>query len=133
MAETKHRMRLVVLIAGDFITITLVTLFGFATHGTLQTSGIRVLTTLLPMLIGWFAVAPFLSAYDLDRTRQVNQIWRPFWAMVISAPLSAWVRGFWLNSAIQPLFVLVMGGFAALAILLWRLIFYAASNIKRSS
>ncbi len=133
MAETKHRKRLVVLIAGDFITITLVTLFGFITHGTLQTSGTRVLTTLLPMLIGWFAVAPFLSAYDLDRAKQVNQIWRPFWAMVISAPFSAWMRGFWLNSAIQPLFVLVMGGFAAFAILLWRLVFYAAIKFQRAS
>ena len=52
-----------------------------------------------------------------------RQLWRPFWAMVLAAPLASWLRGVWLNAPIMPIFVLVLGGFSALGILAWRAVY----------
>ena len=112
-----------VLIIGDVITLILVTVFGFATHGTLATAGERIFITFVPLLVAWVAVAPFLGVYDPGRALDARQLWRPFWAMVLAAPLASWLRGVWLNAPIIPIFVLVLGGFSALAILAWRAIY----------
>jgi hypothetical protein len=118
-----RKAQISILVTGDVITIALVTGFGFATHGTLGTAGARLLTTFIPMLLAWFAVAPFLGAYDPDRAMQLRQLWRPFWAMVLAAPLASWLRAVWLNAPILWLFVLVLGGFSALGILAWRTLY----------
>jgi len=52
-----------------------------------------------------------------------RQLWRPFWAMVLAAPLASWLRAVWLNAPILWLFVLVLGGFSALGILAWRALY----------
>jgi hypothetical protein len=111
------------LVIGDVVTIALVTGIGFAMHGTLGTAGFRMLTTFVPLLIAWIAVAPFLGAYDPGRAMDAPQLWRPFWAMVLAAPLAGWLRGVWLNAPILWLFVLVLGGFSALGILAWRALY----------
>ena len=112
-----------ILILGDLITLIVVTAFGFATHGTLATAGARMLTTFIPMLIAWTAAAPLLGVYDPQRAKDLRQIWRPFWAAVLAAPLAAWLRGIWLNQPIIPIFVLVLGGVSAAGILIWRLLY----------
>lgn len=114
------RKKQAILLGGDVITLILVTVFGFATHGTLGSAGYRMLTTFMPLLFAWLLVAPFLGVFDPGRTSDWRQLWRPFWAMILAAPMAAWIRGFWLNSAIIPIFVFVLGGVGALAILLWR-------------
>ena len=68
-------------------------------------------------------VAPFLGAYDLDRVADIRLVWRPFYAMVIAAPLAGWLRGLWLGQPIIPLFVFVLGGISSLAVLAWRAIY----------
>jgi Protein of unknown function (DUF3054) len=109
---------------GDITTLALITGFGFATHGELGSAGLRLLTTFIPLLIAWFAVAPFLGAYDLQRAVTPSQLWRPFWAMILAAPLAAWLRGAWLHAPILPIFVLVLGGFSSLGILAWRVVYF---------
>ncbi len=116
--------RITWLIAGDVLTLGLVTIFGFATHGTLGSAGMRMLTTFIPVLIAWLLIAPFVGAYNLEWTADVRQLWRPFWAMVLAAPFAAWLRGAWLGTAIMPMFVVVLGGVSALAILCWRLLYW---------
>lgn len=111
------------LIVGDIVTLTLVTAIGFATHGTLGTAGMRMLTTFLPLLIAWAAVAPFLGAYDLFQARDPRQLWRVLWAAALAAPLAAWLRGVWLNAPILPVFVLVLASVGAAGLLIWRLIY----------
>jgi hypothetical protein len=118
-----RRSQISILIIGDLITLALITGFGFATHGTLGSAGFRILTTFTPLLIAWVAVAPFLGAYDPERALDARQLWRPFWAMVIAAPLAAWLRGVWLNAPILWIFVLVLGGFSSLGILAWRAVY----------
>lgn len=116
--------RIVGVMAGDVITLALVTLAGFATHNELGTAGFRLLTTFIPLLFAWLLLSPHLRAYDPVYFNQPAQLWRPFWAMVLAAPLAGWMRGVWLNAPIQPVFVLVLGGISSLALLAWRSIYW---------
>lgn len=115
---------LLALIAGDIITLAIVTLIGFASHGTAGTAGTRMLTTFLPLTIAWFLVAPFLKVYLNEIVYDFRQLWRPFWATILAAPMAAFLRGLFLSSPILPLFVVILGGVSALAILLWRVIYW---------
>lgn len=125
-------LRMVVLIIGDTITLGLVTLYGFASHDELETAGLRLLTTFLPLVFAWILISPHLGLFDSKRLEEPRQLWRSFWAMVLAAPLAAWMRGAWLKTPIQPIFVVIIGGISALAILAWRslfwLMFYRARN-----
>lgn len=108
------------LFLGDALALALVTLIGFASHGTLDTAGMRFFATYLPMLVSWLLVAPFMGVYDPSSFSEPSQLWRPFWSMILAAPLGAFFRGLWLSQSILPTFVLVMGGVSALGILVWR-------------
>lgn len=120
----------VILVAGDIITLALVTVFGFASHGEAGTAGLRMLTTFAPLIVAWFFVAPFFGVYEPQRAAEYRQLWRPFWAMIVAGPMAAWLRSVMLgmtnqnglNTPIWPVFVVVLGGVAALAVLAWRLI-----------
>lgn len=126
MRNNRHT-QVSILIAGDLAVILVVTLFGFFSHGTLGTAGARMFSTFFPLVAGWFAVAPFLHAYDPKMAAAPAQLWRPFWSMIIAAPMAAFLRGVWLNAPILPLFVFILGGTSSFAILFWRGIFVAAS------
>ena len=126
----KNKRRLI-LICGDVVVFALVTLFGFSTHNTLGSAGSRMLATFIPLLAGWALIAPFLGVYNLERVADARQLWRPFWAMVLAGPMVAWLRGVWLGQVILPVFVVVLGGVSALAILAWRTIFwFVVSRMK---
>ncbi len=114
-----------ILVVGDIVTLALVTIVGFASHGEAQTAGIRMLTTFIPLVVAWFLIAPHLKSFEMQRTDDFNQLWRPFWAMVLAGPLAAWLRGVLLGTPIQPIFVVVIGGISALALLVWRGLFWA--------
>jgi hypothetical protein len=122
-----------VLIIGDLLTLLLVTVAGFARHAELMTSGLRLLSTFIPLATAWFLVSPHLGVFDVDRVYDPKQLWRPFWAMVLAAPLAGWLRGVWLDAQILPVFVVVLGGISALSILIWRGIFFAAVARKQAA
>lgn len=109
-----------ILLAGDMVTFALVTIFGFATHGTLDSAGMRMLSTFLPVLVAWLLFAPFFGVYQPGMAAEFRNLWRPFLAMVLAAPFAAWLRGVWLGTVILPIFVVVLGGICALAVLAWR-------------
>jgi hypothetical protein len=113
-----------VLLIGDIFTLLLVTLFGFATHGTMETAGTRMLSTFIPLVIAWLLVAPHLRVFKKAVTSEWKELWRPFWAMVLAAPLAAWLRGAWLGAPILPIFVVVLGGISSLALLAWRTLYW---------
>jgi K+ transporter len=112
-----------ILILGDILVLAAITVFGFASHGTAGSAGLRMLSTFLPLLVAWFLLAPYLGVFDLARASDVRQVWRPFWAMILAAPLAAWMRGVWLDASILWLFVVILGGFSALGLLAWRILF----------
>ncbi len=121
----------IVLIVGDIFTLIIVTVIGFASHGTAGTAGSRMLTTFLPLVAAWFLIAPHLKVYDNESVLDWRQLWRPFWSMVLAAPMAAWMRGVILDSPILPLFVVILGGFSAIGILVWRTLFMLVlSGIK---
>lgn len=121
------------LIAGDILTLALVTIIGFASHGTVETAGSRMLTTFVPLTAAWFLIAPHLMVYKKELVYDFRQLWRPFWAIILAAPMAAWLRGVILNAPILPSFVLIIGGVSALAILLWRAIFWlVAVRVKHA-
>lgn len=109
------------LFIGDILAVVAVSLAGFITHYG-EISGWRWLTTFFPVLVGWLAIAPWLGVYQPEHTHRISQVWRAALAAFLSAPLAAWLRGAWLNSAILPVFVLVLGLTDALGMLIWRII-----------
>jgi hypothetical protein len=124
--------RFLILGLGDVVVFALVTLAGFATHGEASSGGMRMLTTFVPLLLSWLMVAPFLGAYDQQRVRDIRQLWRPFYAMVLAGPLAAWMRGVLLgNVPILPIFVVVLGGVSALALAAWRGLYWLVVFRKR--
>ena len=121
------------ILIGDAIALVLVTVYGFATHETLGTAGTRLLTTFIPLLVAWLLIAPYLGVYQLSLVGEFRQLWRPFWAMVLAAPFAAWMRAAWLGTAILPVFVVVLGGVSALALLAWRFLYWLiTTRMKRT-
>ncbi len=124
--------KLVWLILGDGICILAVSLVGFLTHyGGIE--GWRWLTTFLPVSIAWLVLAPWFGVYQEPFYRMPAQIWRPALAAFLSAPLAAWIRGGWLNSAVLPVFVLVLGLTDAFGFLVWRLIYSIVVSRKKQN
>lgn len=122
-----------VLIAGDIITLAIVTIIGFASHGSADTAGSRMLTTFIPLVAAWLLIAPYLKVYDRNIVLEGSQLWRPLWAMVLAAPMAAWLRGLMLSSPILPVFVVILGGVSAVAILIWRGLYWlVATRLKRN-
>ncbi len=119
------------LIGGDALTLLLVTIYGFASHNELGSGGSRMLTTFIPLLLSWLLIAPHLGVYDPERIQDLRQLWRPFWAMVLAGPMAGWLRGVMLGQPILPVFVLVIGGVSALALLFWRSIYgFAVTRMR---
>ncbi|MGC8855593.1 MAG: DUF3054 family protein [Anaerolineae bacterium] len=114
-----------ILILGDILLLALITIIGFASHGeTSLTLLPRMLTTFLPLLAGWFLLAPWFGLFDSQVTAQAKQLWRPALAMLLAAPLVAILRAAMLNTVALPLFTLILGSSAALGITLWRALFW---------
>jgi hypothetical protein len=117
------------LLVGDVFTLVVVTVLGFASHTALD-AGLRMLATFVPLLVAWLLIAPHLGVYHFETTRELNQLWRPFWAMWLAAPMAGWLRGALLGTAVLPVFVFILGGVAAFSILLWRGIYYLITTRK---
>jgi hypothetical protein len=116
-----RRVRSGWLLCGDALIILVVTMVGFLTHyGAVENW--RWLSTFLPVLAAWLAIAPWLGLYRSDLNSQPLQLWRPVLAALLSAPLAATLRGTWLSEPVLPLFVGVLGLTNGLGLLIWRLV-----------
>jgi len=119
------RRILTFLVLGDVLTLAAATLIGFATHQELSTAFMpRMLTTFLPLLAGWFLVAPWLGLFDRRVVLNPRQLWRAVLAMLLGAPMTGMLRAAWLGSTALPLFVLILGSSAGALLLLWRTLFF---------
>lgn len=123
--------KLIPLVLGDFITLAVITVIGFATHGETDLSFLpRMSTTFIPLVVGWFLIAPWFGLFDTQTTAAPKQLWRPPLAMLLAAPMTAVLRAAVLNTVALPLFTIILGGSAALGMLLWRGIY---SRIARKT
>jgi Protein of unknown function (DUF3054) len=112
---------LVFLVFGDIIALAVITVIGFASHGETDLSFLpRMLTTLIPLLVSWFLIAPWLGLFHMQTTSDPKQLWRPPLAILLAAPMAAILRAAMLNSVALPLFTIILGGSAALGMLVWR-------------
>ncbi len=119
------------LILGDVLALAVITLIGFGTHDMLiQFPVERIMATFLPILAGWFLIAPWLGLFKPEITTNPKQLWRPLLAMVLAAPLAGLLRALMLNSVVIPLFVLILGGSAALGMLVWRGLWWLLTRSK---
>jgi len=109
------------LVAGDTIALAVVTIVGFASHGETEISLVpHMLTTFIPLVVSWFLIAPWLGLFNSKITSNPKQLWRPPLAMLLAAPMTAILRAAMLKGMALPLFTLILGGSAALGMLVWR-------------
>jgi hypothetical protein len=109
------------LIIGDTITLGIITIIGFASHGETDLSFLpRMSTTFVPLVVSWFLIAPWLGLFDTQIASNPQQLWRPPLAMLLAAPMASILRATLLNGTALPLFTLVLGGSAAVGIFVWR-------------
>lgn len=118
--RTNLSVPLLPLIAGDAIILAIFTLIGFASHGELNGSGSRLLSTYIPVCLAWAVVSPWLGLFHADIVRNPLQLWRVPVAAVIAAPLAGWLRGIALNATVLPIFIFVMAGTLSLMLVIWR-------------
>ncbi len=109
------------LIAGDILAMAVITVIGFASHGETDISFLpRMATTFLPLVVSWFLIAPWLGLFNIKIVADPKQFWRPPLAMLLAAPMTAILRAAMLYAVALPLFTLILGGSAALGMLVWR-------------
>lgn len=107
------------IILGDGLFLLGVTLAGEVTHGISLLSP-RWLTTFIPLLVGWALSAPPLGLYHIHYVSRLGVSGRTLWAAFLAVPLAAWLRGFWLQTAVIPLFVLVLTATTGVTLAIWR-------------
>jgi hypothetical protein len=120
------------LFAGDIIALAIITVIGFASHGETDISFVpRMFTTFIPLVVSWFLIAPWLGTFDAQIISKPKQLWRPALAMLLAAPLATILRATMLNGVALPLFTFILGGSAALGMLVWRGLWYLLAHRKR--
>ena len=75
MIETADRSLLRWAIAGDVVTLTVITVLGFATHHTLDAYW-RMFVTVLVTLIAWAIVAPWFDAFSTTTLTRPSAVWK---------------------------------------------------------
>ncbi len=109
------------LIVGDILALVVITVIGFVSHGETDISFVpRMAATFLPLVVGWFLIAPWLGLFNIKIVANPKQLWRPPLAMLLASPMTAILRAAILNAVALPLFTLILGGSAALGMLVWR-------------
>jgi hypothetical protein len=117
-------MKKYILILGDALTLLIVALIGFATHGETSISFLpRMLTTFIPLLAGWFLISPWFGLFNPEINSEIKQFWRPALTMFFAGPLAVVLRGLILNEPIPPIFAVVLSLTSALGLMIWRMIF----------
>ena len=118
-----------ILVAGDILAIAIVTFVGFVTHGEAELSVLpRMAAAFLPLLAGWFLLAPPLGLFRDETIHSASQLWRPAWAGLFAGPLAAVLRGFLLNAPVIPIFAAVLAAVTALGMVIWRAVFLLLSR-----
>lgn len=123
--DAKFGKQSLILWAGDLVVIALVTLVGFASHGELFDAGWRMLTTFVPLTAAWLVVGVPAGLLNVERALRVDQLWRPFWGMVVAGPMAVLLRSLFLElQPVIPVFGFVIMGVSAVGMLSWRVIFF---------
>ena len=124
-------MRNASLVAGDAVALAVVTGIGFASHGEFSAALIpRMAASWIPLCIGWFLLAPPLGLFQQSTTGTSAELWRPAFVMLFAGPLAALLRGIVLASPVQPTFAVVLSLTGALALTIWRTLWWMLRRPK---
>lgn len=116
------------LLVGDTIVLLLVTLYGLASHEMMNQAAADIWRTFLPWLVAWLLVGWHVGVFDPEKIEHANQLWRPFWGMILASPLGGFLRSAVLGNDVIVLFVVVFGGISAIAITIWRAVYWFITN-----
>ena len=109
------------LVVGDVAAIALMTVIGFITHGEIGLSYLpRMGAVFFPGVVSWFLLAPWLGLFDAEIAGNKKLLWRAALAMILSAPLTALLRGAWLQEPASLLFAFILGASNAVGMVAWR-------------
>ncbi|WKZ39726.1 MAG: DUF3054 domain-containing protein [Anaerolineales bacterium] len=112
------------LIIGDVVVLAILTIIGFATHGETGVSYLpRMAASFVPLLFGWFVLAPWFGLFDRETISDPKKLWRIPLLFLFAAPLAALLRSVMLATPVIPIFVLVLGSTNALGMMIWRWIY----------
>lgn len=112
-----------ILILGDTIAIAILTYIGFIFHNQTEPS-IRMLVVFLPMLLGWFLLAPWFGLFNENNPlTYLSLLWRISLVMLFVSPFAVILRAAWYNSIAMPIVALALGATTALGIYIWRLMY----------
>ena len=121
----------VTLLIGDTLILGLVTLIGFASHGTLTSGGWRILVNFFSFAAAWLIAAYALNLFHMSFFLDWKRVLQILWAVLLAAPLAGWLRGLWLGRPSEMVFVAVMGAVSALGLLVWRFSYSIWTGRKR--
>lgn len=120
-----------ILALGDVAALAIVTFIGFATHDETGLSFLpRMMITFIPLLIGWFLLAPGFGLFNSETYSDAKQLWRPVLVMVFAGTFAVVLRGIILNAPIIPIFGVVLSATSALGMAIWRGLAIFLSNRK---
>lgn len=109
------------LYAGDIFTLAAITIIGFATHRETDLSFLpRFLAIFIPLIVAWFLLAPWLGLFQQEFTSNPKQLWRPAFVMLFAVPLAGVIRGLLLQTAVLPIFIIVLTATSTLGMTVWR-------------
>ena len=115
-----------ILILGDIITLVILTIIGFATHGETDASFLpRMAAVFCPVVFGWFVLAPWFGLFNETVINSPKNLLRILLAFLFVAPLAVILRGAWFNAPVLPLFALIFGSSNALGLMVWRWLYQA--------
>ena len=118
-----------ILVLGDILALAIVTVIGFTSHGEANTSFLpRVAAVFFPLIISWFAIAPWFGLFDSETTSNPRLLWRPAFAMIFAGPLAVLIRGLILNAPVIPIFGVVLSTTSAIGLVLWRWLYILISK-----
>jgi len=118
-----------ILVLGDILALAIVTVIGFTSHGEANTSFLpRVAAVFFPLIISWFAIAPWFGLFDSETTSNPRLLWRPAFAMIFAGPLAVLIRGLILNAPVIPIFGVVLSTTSAIGLVLWRWVYILISK-----
>ena len=118
-------MKTPVLVFGDLLALLIITVIGFLTHHESPVDVLpRLLAAFIPLTVAWFLLAPWFGLFQQEISSSPRRFWRTVFAMAFVAPFAAVMRGLVLNTAILPIFVVVLAATSTIGMLLWRGLYF---------
>lgn len=112
------------LILGDILSLAVVTVVGFVTHGEGGLEYLpRMAAAFFPLVIAWLILAPWFELFD-PANFSLKILGRVVLAVIFAAPLALVFRGLFLHAPIIPIFAVVFTLTSAFGLVIWRGIYY---------